>query len=147
MLDPIRPTIERLLRPAIRAVNLANGNTDFANRMKDDEFLHYETVDCALSQLRRAVLTAGSTSNSEAPAKGITALMTGRQAAECIGVTESTLSNWRRTVPKWARGNAVMFGFLLERDGLLYRRHSVLKLAKWWRRALEAGEQTPVDCP
>ena len=85
----------------------------------------------------------------EAPvdANGISALMTGKQAATLIGVGGQTLSRWRSDVPAWATGNITMFTHLMDREGRKYHRHNVLKLAKWFKAAQDDGGQKPVPCP
>lgn len=146
LLKPIRLEIDRILPLAVRAVVRVDGNTEFSHRVKTDEFLHHETVDFALAQLNKALPQEGRSSSDPQP-KGFTALLTGREAASAIGVDQATLSRWRKNVPVWASGNAVMFEFLMGRTDGKYDRRAVIRLAKWFKRAQEAGAQTPVECP
>jgi hypothetical protein len=141
----VRAEIDGLVPVAVRAVTRAGGDTAPLNALKGDDILHYETVDAAMAQLNRALPT------SEPPqdelAKGMPALMTGRQAAQAIGISESTLSRWHKDVPAWASSNPALFRHLTDRDNALYPRSNVKKLRAWLEEGQNDGGQRPVDCP
>jgi len=141
----VRAEIDSLLPAAVRAVARASGDTAPLNALKADDILHYETVDAAIAQLNRAMPAAEP--NTDTPSNGMPALMTGRQAAQSIGISESTLSRWQQDVPAWASSNPALFRHLTDRDSFRYPRTNVRKLRAWYEAGQKAGGQSPVDCP
>ncbi len=143
----VKPGIEHILPLATRAVNRVGGKAEFLHALKTDKFLHFDTVDGAVAQLRAAIPPEDVAPNPGAPPKGFTAMLTGRRAAEILGVTASTLSRWRSEVPSWAADEKALFQHLIDREGSYYHSKCVRKLAAWYEAAQEHGGQSPVPCP
>ena len=78
---------------------------------------------------------------------GPSAKLTGKVAANLIGVSPSTFSRWRTNIPAWATRQVQLFKHLIDRKAGHFDRKNILKLAVWFRAAESNGGQKPTDCP
>lgn len=108
------------------------------------KYMQNDLVDRSIAVLTKSLPTGSLQADV---GSGPPARMKGREAAELIGVTESTFSRWRGETPTWAAKQDLLFRSLLERQDDGFPRQNVAKLSAWWKEAMKSGGQEPTPCP
>jgi hypothetical protein len=144
LVEQVRRQIKALAAETRRCLVQASLDPAPLDDLLASDYMQNDLVDRAIAVMTKSLPAPAFQAEIRS---GPPSRLTGKDAAELIGVTESTFSRWRGDAPIWATSNDLLFKSLVERQSDGFPRQNIVKLAAWWKEAMKSGGQEPTPCP